>query len=136
MRNALVLALLTTTLPSLAQSNLAVDWEWKRSHQCSTTSPSIEITGIPAEAKALSITLVDHDARHFNHGGGSVTHDGSPKASIMEGALKNYKGPCPPNFQSFGHDYEFTVRAIAADGQTELARGSKTKNFSASVVKQ
>lgn len=136
MRNALLLVLLIANLPSFAQTNLAVDWVWKRAHQCSPTSPSIEVTGIPPEAKSLSITLVDHDARGFDHGGGSVAHDGSQKVSIPEGALKNYKGPCPPNFNSFGHDYEFTVRAIAADGKTELSRGSKTKTFSAQVVKE
>jgi len=136
MRKALLVALLTTALPAFAQSGLTVDWEWKRSHQCSPTSPSIEVAGIPEGTKSLSITLVDHDARHFDHGGGSVAHDGSPNVSIPEGALKNYKGPCPPNFSSFGHDYEFTVRAIAIDGQTDLARGSKTKTFSAAAVKQ
>ena len=136
MRYALFAALLTAALPVFAQSGLTVDWEWKRAHQCSSTSPTIEVTGIPEGAKSLSVTLVDHDARHFDHGGGSMSLDGNSKVSIPEGALKNYKGPCPPNFNSFGHDYEFTVRAIAADGQSELARGSKTKTFSASAVKQ
>ena len=136
MRKALLVALLTTTLPVLAQSSLTVDWEWKRTHQCSRTSPSIEVAGIPEGTKSLSITLVDHDASHFQHGGGSVVHDGGSKFSIPEGALKNYTGPCPPNFASFGHVYEFTVRAIAVDGRAELARGSKTKTFSAATVKQ
>ena len=135
MRKVLLAAVLTSALPALAQPGLTVDWEWKRAHRCSSTSPSIEVAGIPEGTTTLSITLVDHDARHFDHGGGSVAHDGSPRASIPEGALKNYRGPCPPNFSSFGHDYEFTVRAIAADSQAELARGNKTKTFSAAVVK-
>lgn len=136
MRTVVLAVLLTSVLPSFAQSSLVVDWDWKRRHQCSSTSPGIEVAGIPADAKSLSITLVDLDARSFDHGGGFVAHDGSQKVSIPEGALKNYKGPCPPNFNSFGHDYEFTIRAIAADGKTELLRGSKTKTFSASAVKQ
>jgi len=126
--------LLSTSV--LAQTVLTVDWEWKRSDQCSSASPRIEVTGIPSEAKFLSIALVDHDARHYNHGGGQIAHDGGSKVTIQEGALKNYKGPCPPNFSSFGHDYEFSVRALGADGQTELASGRKTKTFSANAVKE
>lgn len=136
MRMSFFVALISIATPSFAQSNLVINWEWKRVHQCSSTSPGIEVSGIPADTKAFSVSLVDHDARGFDHGGGHVMHDGSPNALIAEGALKNYRGPCPPNFQSFGHDYEFTVQAIAADGKTVLARGSKTKTFSASSVKQ
>ncbi len=135
MRTLLLTALLVTALPSFAQSSLMVDWEWKRAHQCSSTSPSIEVDDISADAKSLTITLVDQDAPDFDHGGGVVAHDGRQKVSIPEGALKSYRGPCPPNFDSFGHDYRFIVRAIAADGKTELAQGEKTKTFSANAVK-
>lgn len=132
-------ALLASLLPiasiAFAQSGLSVDWEWKSAHQCSPTSPELVIRGIPGDAATLEITLVDHDARHFNHGGGSVPHTGGETATIPAGALQPYKGPCPPNFSSFGHEYEFTVRAMAADGKTELARGSKTKTFSSKTVK-
>jgi phosphatidylethanolamine-binding protein (PEBP) family uncharacterized protein len=79
--------------------------------------------------------MVDLDYRSFDHGGGGAALTGEASVTLPEGALKNYRGPCPPNFSSFGHDYEFTVRAIGADGQTELARGSKTKTFSASTAK-
>ncbi|MDP2821141.1 MAG: YbhB/YbcL family Raf kinase inhibitor-like protein [Sulfuritalea sp.] len=135
MRKALLIALFTTTLPAFAQSGLTVDWEWKVSHKCSSTSPALVVSGIPSEAKSLQVAMVDLDFRSFNHGGGSAAHSGEASAAIPEGALKSYQGPCPPNFSSFGHDYEFTVKAIAADGQTELARGSKTKTFSASTAK-
>jgi phosphatidylethanolamine-binding protein (PEBP) family uncharacterized protein len=135
MRKAFVIAFLTTALPVFAQSSLNVDWEWKRSHQCSPSSPSLVVSEIPNGTKLLQISMVDHDARHYDHGGGTVEHNGEASVVIPEGALKSYKGPCPPNFSSFGHDYEFTVKAIAADGQTELARGRKTKTFSASTVK-
>jgi hypothetical protein len=48
----------------------------------------------------------------WNHGGGTVTYDGSD--IIPAGALKNgYNGPCPP---SGSHRYEFTVQAIDAAG--------------------
>lgn len=135
MRKALLIALFTTALPVFAQSSLNVDWEWKVSHKCSPTSPALVVSGIPNEAKSLQVAMVDLDVRSFDHGGGSVALGGEASVTIPEGALKNYRGPCPPNFFSFGHDYEFTVKAIAADGQTELARGSKTKTFSASTAK-
>ena len=135
MRKAFVIALLTIAFPVFAQSNLNIDWEWKGSHQCSPSSPALVVSGIPNGTKSLQITMVDHDARHYDHGGGTIEHSGGSSMIIPEGALKNYKGPCPPNFSSFGHEYEFTVKAIAADGQSELARGRTTKTFSASTVK-
>jgi phosphatidylethanolamine-binding protein (PEBP) family uncharacterized protein len=119
-----------------AQTSLSVDWEWKKAHRCSRMSPALAITGIPADTRALVVTMVDRDATGFLHGGGAVPHETGPTASIPEGALKSYQGPCPPNFSSFGHDYQIIVRAIAADGKTELARGSKVKTFSAATVKQ
>jgi phosphatidylethanolamine-binding protein (PEBP) family uncharacterized protein len=137
LQTALITTLFCFSTTAFAQSGLSVDWEWKRAHKCSPKSPELAIAGIPNDAKSLHITLVDHDARGFDHGGGVVAHDGETTASIPGGALKNYKGPCPPNFFSrFGHEYEFTVRAIASDGKTELARGSKTKTFSATAVKE
>lgn len=135
MRKTLLITLITTSLPVFAQSSLTVDWEWKVSHKCSAISPTLVVSGIPSETKSLQVAMVDLDFTSFNHGGGNAAHSGEAKVAIPEGALKSYQGPCPPNFSSFGHDYQFTVKAIAADGQTELARGSKTKTFSASTAK-
>jgi phosphatidylethanolamine-binding protein (PEBP) family uncharacterized protein len=135
MRSILLVALSATGLPVCAQSSLTVDWEWKAGHRCSPTSPAIVVTGIPQEAKSLEVTMIDLDYRSFDHGGGSAAVSGEASVTIPEGALKNYRGPCPPNFSSFGHDYEFTVKAKGQNGQAELARGSKSKTFSASTVK-
>jgi len=128
--------LLAVAFPAHAQSSLVVDWDWKRSHECKPVSPAIKVTGIPADARSLVVSMIDHDMRSFDHGGGTVAVSGEPSFTLPEGALKSYKGPCPPNFRSFGHDYEFIVRAIGADGKTELARGSKVKTFAASTVKE
>jgi phosphatidylethanolamine-binding protein (PEBP) family uncharacterized protein len=128
-------SLISVSTNLLAQTALTVDWDWKRSHQCSPNSPAIKVGGIPAETKSLDVTMIDHDMRSFDHGGGFLSYSGGAIFIIPEGTLKTYKGPCPPNFSSFGHDYEFIVRAISADGKTELARGSKLKTFSASAVK-
>lgn len=135
MRNTLLFALLATAIPSFAQSSLTIDWEWKAGHRCSPTSPAIVVTGIPKEAKSLEVTMIDLDVKSFDHGGGSVALTGEASITLPEGALKNYRGPCPPNYSNFGHDYEFTVKAVGQDGQTELARGKNTKTFSAKTVK-
>lgn len=135
MRKALLAAILTIAVPALAQSGLTVDWEWKIDHRCAPLSPALSIAGVPADAKSIQVTMVDLDYRSFDHGGGTVPATGQTTVSVTEGALKDYRGPCPQNFANFGHDYEFTVRALAADGQTELARGSKTKTFSAATAK-
>ena len=117
-----------------AQS-LTVDWTWKLSHKCSTTAPALKVDGIPDGTKSLIVEMVDLDYRAFDHGGGSVAHDGKSSTTIPEGALKNYRGPCPPNFSSFGHDYEFTVKAMSGSNEL-IAKGSKTKTFSAKTVSE
>ena len=120
-------------LPSavLAQSALSVDWSWQKKHLCDNTSPALEISGIPEGTRSLVVSMNDLDFQNKDHGGGSVPHAGGATASLGEGMLKRYLGPCPNNFGSFGHDYRITVRALAEDGQTELGRGVATKNFSA-----
>jgi len=120
-------------LPSavLAQSALSVDWSWQKKHLCDNTSPALEIGGLPEGTRSLVVSMNDLDFQNKDHGGGSVPHAGGATASLGEGALKRYLGPCPNNFGSFGHDYRITVRALAEDGQTELGRGVATKNFSA-----
>lgn len=121
---------------AFAQTGLTVEWTWKRSHQCSATSPPMTVAGIPADAKSLEIRMVDLGFTQFNHGGGTVAHSGEPIASIPGGALQSYKGPCPMRNLYYGSDYEFLVRAIAADGKTVLAQGSAMKTYSTSVVKE
>lgn len=121
---------------ALAQSGLSVEWVWKRSHQCSTTSPVVNVAGIPADSKSLEVKMVDLGFTQFDHGGGSVAHSGEATASIPGGALQRYRGPCPMRNLYYGSDYEFTVRAIAADGKTVLAQGSATRTYSTSVVKE
>ena len=117
--------------------NLKVDFTWQLKHSCSKVLPEIKVEGIPAGTIELNIRMVDLDMRTFNHGGGLVKNDTgfSDKYTVAEGALKSYDGPCPPNFSSFGHDYEFTV--IARDKENKkVAEGERKKTFSAKEVKQ
>jgi phosphatidylethanolamine-binding protein (PEBP) family uncharacterized protein len=121
---------------AVAQSALKVEWAWKRAHQCSTTSPPLAVADIPADTKLLQIKMVDLGFRQFDHGGGSVAHGGESAASIPSGALKDYRGPCPMRNLYYGSEYEFTVRALAADGKTVLAEGGATRTYSTSVIKE
>jgi phosphatidylethanolamine-binding protein (PEBP) family uncharacterized protein len=135
-KTAFITTILIFSSTTFSQSGLSIDWEWKVAHKCSSASPAFSVTGIPSETASLEINMIDQDYTSFDHGGGTVAHSGGATALIPDGALRNYRGPCPPNFSSFGHAYSFTVRAMASDGKTELARGTKTKMFSATAVKQ
>ena len=128
-------AMLFISASAFAQSGLSLDWQWKSSHRCSVTSPAITVSGIPTGTARLAVTMVDLDVPSYDHGGGSVAHAGGATATIAEGALKDFRGPCPPNFNGAGHNYEITVRALAADGKTVLAVARRKKNFSASSVR-
>ena len=132
----LTLLLLITTTELYAQT-LNVDFKWMLKHQCSKSSPELKVENIPKGTVEMRIQMIDLDMRTFNHGGGNLKNEtGFPATfTIAEGALQLYTGPCPPNFSSFGHDYEFFV--VAVDKQNnEVGKGSKKKTFSAKEVKE
>jgi phosphatidylethanolamine-binding protein (PEBP) family uncharacterized protein len=135
MKRAGLLSLMLVALSASAQANLSVDWEWKKEHLCNNTSPALSIAGIPEGTKSLTVQMNDLDFRNKDHGGGTIAHVGGTAASIPEGGLKgDYLGPCPNNFNGFGHVYQITVRALGADG-AELAAAVKSKDFSAKTAK-
>ena len=130
------LLLLITTTELYAQT-LNVDFKWMLKHQCSKSSPELKVENIPKGTVEMRIQMIDLDMRTFNHGGGNLKNEAGFPATftIAEGALQSYTGPCPPNFSSFGHDYEFFV--VAVDKQNnEVGKGSKKKTFSAKEVKE
>ncbi len=116
-----------------AQAQMTADFEWLREHQCSAKSPVITVAGIPAGAIKLSASMIDNDMQTFNHGGGSVDIANASEFKIESGALKDYRGPCPPNFYSFGHDYNWTIQAHDSTGSV-LATATQTKTFSSKKV--
>jgi Raf kinase inhibitor-like YbhB/YbcL family protein len=105
----------------------------------SDTSPALQITGVPSEAKSLVLIADDPDAP-----GGLFTHwliwNIPPQTnSIAEGSAPKgvhgtndfgkpgYKGPCPPpgthrySFKIFALDGELEMRALAKRGQVDAA---------------
>ena len=116
-----------------AHAQMAVDFEWRLEHRCSTASPALKISGAPPGTTKFLANMVDNDFTSFVHGGGTVDAPNSPDFEIPPGALKSYKGPCPPNFSNFGHDYVWTVQAVDSMGKL-LASATKTKTFSSAKV--
>ena len=105
----------------------------------SDTSPPLQITGIPSEAKSLVLIADDPDAP-----GGLFTHwlvwNIPPQTnSIAEGSAPkgvhgtndfgkpDYKGPCPPpgthrySFKIYALDHELDLRGGAKRGQLDAA---------------
>lgn len=119
---AAVLAPLVST--PVHAADLTVSFKFDSSNKCSRVSPEIRIGNIPDGTVAFRVKLKDRNKPTWNHGGGTVPHDGS--GIIPKGALKDgYNGPCPP---SGSHTYVFTVKAVDANDDV-LAEGEKSARF-------
>jgi len=118
-----------------AQSRLDVAFTWNISHRCSPVSPEIRLKDIPSGTTRLVVKMTDLDQKDDDHGGGSITPSDAlgNTFTIEPGALKAYKGPCPENFTTLGHEYQFSVTALGADDKA-LAVGSAKAPFSAKFV--
>ena len=131
----LALCLLGTS--AWAQSSLKVEFRWLIAHHCSSASPLIKVKNIPAGTTALDVVMVDLDSKNPAHGsgGGVVTEEAGFPADfvIPAGALSKYTGPCPDNFTTLGHEYEFRVTALNADKQV-LSKGTYKAPFSGKFV--
>ena len=106
----------------------------------SDTSPSLQVTGVPSEAKSLVLIADDPDAP-----GGLFTHwlvwnIPSQTNSIAEGSAPNgvqgandfgksgYRGPCPPTGT---HRYSFKIFAL--DRELELRSDAKRSQVNAAM---
>jgi phosphatidylethanolamine-binding protein (PEBP) family uncharacterized protein len=118
-----------------AQSRLDVAFAWNISHRCSPVSPEIRLKDIPTGTNTIRIKMTDLDQKDNDHGGGDISQSEpfGTSFTIASGALKAYKGPCPENFTTLGHEYQFSVTALGADGKP-LALGSAKAAFSAKFV--
>jgi len=118
-----------------AQSRLDVAFTWNISHRCSPVSPEIRLKDVPSGTTTIRVKMTDLDQKDDDHGGGDISQSEPFGGSftIASGALKAYKGPCPENFTTLGHEYQFSVTALGADGKP-LAVGSAKAAFSAKFV--
>lgn len=114
---------------------MTIDFTFMRSHKCSSTSPALKIQNVPPGTTEISIKMTDLDLRSYDHGGGYIENKGgiAEVVDLPEGALQNYRGPCPPNFSSFGHDYEFSAKAYGKDREL-LGEAKKSATFSSKAV--
>ena len=106
----------------------------------SDTSPPLQITGIPSEAKSLVLIADDPDAPGglFTHWlvwnippqTSSIAEGNAPKG--VQGAndfgKSGYRGPCPPPGR---HRYSFKIFAL--DRELELRSGAKRSQVDAAM---
>jgi len=118
-----------------SQSNLQVDFRWLMSNHCNNNSPALKLQNIPPGTTSLKIQMIDLDNHKHDHGGGVLVRaEGfASDVQIEPGALDKYTGPCPENFTTLGHEYQFNVTALSSENKT-LASGSAKASFSAKFV--
>jgi phosphatidylethanolamine-binding protein (PEBP) family uncharacterized protein len=102
----------TIVIPKDA-AEMEVAFSWDGIKACTHESPEIRVARIPDGTVELQVMLKDISLPAYNHGGGSVKHDGS--GIIPAGALTiGYNGPCPPPGER--HKYDFWVMARNGEG--------------------
>ena len=106
----------------------------------SDTSPPLQITGVPAEAKSLVLIADDPDAPSglFTHWliwnippqTNSIAEGSAPKGvhGANDFGKSGYKGPCPPPGT---HRYSFKVFAL--DRELDLGGGAKRSQVDAAM---
>ncbi len=132
----LITALLICLTGSVAaQANLQVDFRWLMANHCNNNSPALKLKNIPPGTTVLRVQMIDLDNNKHDHGGGELVQaQGFPADFLITaGSLDKYKGPCPENFTTLGHEYQFNVSALDSNNKT-LASGSAKAPFSAKFV--
>ena len=106
----------------------------------SDTSPPLQITGVPSEAKSLVLIADDPDAPSglFTHWliwnippqTNSISEGSAPKGvhGINDFGKPDYKGPCPPPGT---HRYSFKIYAL--DRELDLRGGAKRSQLDAAM---
>lgn len=106
----------------------------------SNTSPPLQITGVPSEARSLVLIVDDPDAPSglFTHWLiwnippqiSSISEGSAPKGvhGTNDFGKSDYKGPCPPPGT---HRYSF--RVFALDRELELRGGAKRSQVDAAM---
>lgn len=106
----------------------------------SDTSPPLQITGVPSEAKSLVLIADDPDAPSglFTHWliwnippqTNSISEGSAPKGvhGTNDFGKPDYKGPCPPPGT---HRYSFKIYAL--DRELDLPSGAKRRQVDAAM---
>jgi phosphatidylethanolamine-binding protein (PEBP) family uncharacterized protein len=88
-------------------------------------SPRFALTDVPSGTAKLDFHMTDLNKPSFHHGGGTVDYRG--QAEVPCGAFaKGFVGPSPPPGEI--HTYEFTIKALGANGAT-LATTTVRRKF-------
>lgn len=112
--------LAASVAPALA--GMTVSFDWGPTKKCfDAKSPLMTFSGVPDGTKTLDIRMIDLNAPNYPHGGAKVAYSG--QEALAYGAFR-YKGPCPPA----PHFYQFTVKALDANGQT-IAKATARRKF-------
>jgi Phosphatidylethanolamine-binding protein len=88
-------------------------WAFSASFAWCAGSPRFSLQDVPAGATQLQFAMTDLNKPSFHHGGGTVDYRG--QAEVPCGAFaKGFVSPSPPPGEV--HTYEFTVKALGANG--------------------
>jgi phosphatidylethanolamine-binding protein (PEBP) family uncharacterized protein len=93
-------------------SAFSVRFSWSGIRACGRTSPAFTIHDAPKGTERLRFVMSDKDAPNFQHGGNTITYNGSGR--VPEGAI-DYIGPCPP--AGTIHRYVWTIEALDKSGK-------------------
>jgi len=102
--------------------SMSLRFSWVGIPACASTSPPLQLGGVPAGTKYLSFMMTDLNAPSFHHGGSTIPYSGN---YVSQGAIA-YTGPCPPGGQR--HNYRWSAQALDAAGKT-LAKASAEATF-------
>jgi len=122
MRHCIVAAVAAAPVLLLSVSGA---WAFSASFTWCAGSPRFTLQDVPAGTAQLEFAMTDLNKPSFHHGGGTVDYRG--RAEVPCGAFaKGFIGPSPPPGKI--HTYEFTVKALGANG-TPLATTAAQRKF-------
>lgn len=115
---ASAIAVLTLSLGVSGAFAFSASFTW-----CSG-SPRFALTDVPQGTAKLDLRMTDLNKPSFHHGGGTVDYRG--QGEVPCGAFaKGFVGPSPPPGEV--HTYEFTVKALGANGAPLATTNARRK---------
>ena len=107
---------------------MVISFTWPKGYgKCfDPKNPEISVSNFPEDTAYFEVKVIDIQNNDYDHGGGTVTNDGTGK--IPYGSLSNYLGPCPSQAPTGTGTYEFTVFAFNTNDSL-IGKGSSHKEF-------